>query len=153
MAALDQIDAPTPTLEGEIAALLNLSLDQLRLEWTKRFEEPAPHFRTQDLMARALAHRLQVRAFGDVAGATKRTLKRASKAQDAGASPTAARPVLNPGAVLVKVWNGTRHEVEVMETGRFAYRGERYRSLSEIARKITGVHWSGPRFFGLDRVR
>jgi hypothetical protein len=53
-----------------------------------------------------------------------------------------------PGARLLREWNGRRHVVDVIERG-FVYEGVSYRSLSAIARRITGAHWSGPRFFGL----
>ena len=53
-----------------------------------------------------------------------------------------------PGARLLREWNGRRHVVDVTERG-FVYEGVSYRSLSAIARRITGAHWSGPRFFGL----
>ncbi|MBN8998663.1 MAG: DUF2924 domain-containing protein, partial [Rhizobiales bacterium] len=58
------------------------------------------------------------------------------------------RPTLLPGARLLREWHGKTHVVTVVEEG-FDYAGKRYRSLTEIAREITGTHWSGPRFFGL----
>jgi Protein of unknown function (DUF2924) len=61
--------------------------------------------------------------------------------------PVRRRRVLRPGTVLVRQWHGVGHQVTVLEEG-VLYRGERYRSLSEIARLITGTRWSGPRFFG-----
>ena len=60
-----------------------------------------------------------------------------------------AAPELSPGTRLVRTWHGTRHEVHVLADGRFTHRGQTYASLSEIARAITGAHWSGPRFFGV----
>jgi len=64
--------------------------------------------------------------------------------------PRSAAPVLPTAATLVRVWNGRRHEVTVVEGGRaFVYRGTTYRSLTAVARAITGTEWSGPRFFGL----
>jgi len=53
---------------------------------------------------------------------------------------------------LVRQWHGHSHTVSVREDG-FEYDGQRYRSLSMIAKKITGAHWSGPRFFGVRRAR
>lgn len=64
--------------------------------------------------------------------------------------PRPAVPLLPAAATLVRVWNGRRHEVTVVEGGRaFVYRGTTYRSLTAVARAITGTEWSGPRFFGL----
>jgi len=60
-----------------------------------------------------------------------------------------ATRTLKPGARLIREWNGSSHIVEVVEDG-FLWNGKRYRSLSAIARAITGTRWSGPRFFGLD---
>jgi hypothetical protein len=57
---------------------------------------------------------------------------------------------MQPGAVLVREWRGISHQVSVLEKG-FSFRGKRYRSLSEVAREITGTRWSGPLFFGLKR--
>ena len=59
-----------------------------------------------------------------------------------------AAPQLRPGAQLLRTWNGVTHRVDVVEDG-YRYRGVVYRSLSAIAKRITGAHWSGPRFFGL----
>jgi hypothetical protein len=55
---------------------------------------------------------------------------------------------VGPNAILIREWGGTRHEVTVLENGAM-FRGKRYRSLSQVARVITGSHWSGPLFFGL----
>jgi hypothetical protein len=57
-------------------------------------------------------------------------------------------PKLRPGGRLIRAWNGVSHVVDITEEG-YLWRGRRYRSLSAIARAITGAHWSGPRFFGL----
>ena len=61
-------------------------------------------------------------------------------------------PTLKPGMRLVREWRGQMHSVLVLENG-FEYHDHRYRSLTEIARHITGAHWSGPRFFGVVQVR
>ncbi|BDW86550.1 hypothetical protein MACH21_27270 [Roseicyclus marinus] len=58
-------------------------------------------------------------------------------------------PNLKPGGRLLREWNGVTHVVEVVENG-YLWNGQRWRSLSVIAREITGAHWSGPRFFGLN---
>jgi hypothetical protein len=64
--------------------------------------------------------------------------------------PAAQPRIVRPGAVLVREWHGIHHQVNVLEKG-FQFRGKRYRSLSEVAREITGTRWSGPLFFGLKR--
>ncbi|MEM6852802.1 MAG: DUF2924 domain-containing protein [Planctomycetota bacterium] len=64
------------------------------------------------------------------------------------------KPQLQAGAKLHRTWRGHAYEVEVVEPGkRFGFRGRTYTSLTQIAREITGARWSGPRFFGLNRVR
>lgn len=63
-----------------------------------------------------------------------------------------ASGAIKPGTWLSRKWHGEVHQVIVLESG-FEYRGERYSSLSEIAKRITGSHWSGPRFFGLKSAR
>jgi Protein of unknown function (DUF2924) len=63
-------------------------------------------------------------------------------------SPAGKSPYHRPGTCLVREWQGETYEVTVLESG-YRWQGETYRSLSRIAREITGAHWSGPRFFGL----
>jgi hypothetical protein len=58
--------------------------------------------------------------------------------------------MLKTGARLVRQWRGRTHSVLVLEDG-FEYEGQRYRSLTMIADRITGAHWSGPRFFGVTK--
>jgi hypothetical protein len=60
--------------------------------------------------------------------------------------------LLKPGTRLLREWGGKTHTVIALEDG-FEHDGKRYQSLTQIARRITGAHWSGPRFFGLRRVR
>ena len=104
----------------------------------------APKRLSVEFMRRALAHEVQARAFGPMAKRTRRVLKSVV------ADPGAARrlPVrMSPGARLLREWNGRTHEVEVLPDG-YLWRGRRFRSLSAVAREITGARWSGPRFFG-----
>jgi hypothetical protein len=62
--------------------------------------------------------------------------------------PVVPIPTFRPGTRLVREWNGRTHVVDVSEDG-FVFDGKTYGSLSAIAKRITGAHWSGPRFFGL----
>lgn len=99
------------------------------------------------LLCRLIAQRLQERRHGALPALVARELIRI--ASQGGAAP-AARPQveLTPGTRLLREWNGRTVTVEVLESG-FAYADRTWRSLSEIARHVTGAHWSGPRFFGL----
>lgn len=95
-------------------------------------------------MEKALAYEFQRRAFGGMKASTRRTLRSVL----AGDSAPAHSRSSAPGTRLVREWNGKTYEVEVIEGG-FVWQGRTWRSLSRIAREITGANWSGPRFFGL----
>lgn len=123
----------------EVRALAALDLQGLRDQWRKRYGEP-PKMRSTELLARLLAWRIQADAFGGLDAATIRLLQ-----SDRIARP---KPALAPGTRLSREWQGRRHDVDVMETG-FRYAGADYRSLSQVARAITGTRWNGLRFFGL----
>ena len=104
------------------------------------------------LLRRRLAYELQARAHGDLPAEARRRLKRLHQAFKADPAYTPLPGLgLKPGTVLTRTWRGVMHHVDVMDEG-FEYRGERFGSLSEIARRITGTRWSGPLFFGLKDV-
>ena len=94
-----------------------------------------------------LAQRLQERRYGALPALVGRELALLAS-EGTGAEPTRPRISLTPGTRLVREWNGMTISVEVLEEG-FAFEDKNWRSLSEIARHVTGAHWSGPRFFGL----
>ena len=133
-------------LARHLQAVERMGVDELRAQWRLRFGEPPP-VRSGDLLRRALAERLQEAAFG-VDTELQRRLRPMAARVRAGRKPTVAAAQYKAGAILVKEWDGARHRVEVVEGG-FIWNGERHRSLSAIARQITGVRWNGPRFFGL----
>ena len=96
---------------------------------------------------------LQVGAHGDLSLSTKRRLGSLSDGSDRPGGQSATPAItLTPGTKLVREWHGRVHTVSVLESG-FEYQGERYPSLTRIARRITGVHWSGPLFFGISKRR
>ena len=108
---------------------------------------------SRDLLVRAMAYRIQEKALGGLKPATRRLL--AKVAADASANRSidvAPGPDLKPGTVLLREWHGTQHQVIVREDG-IVFRGKPYKSLSEVAYRITGAKWSGPRFFGLMAAR
>lgn len=123
----------------EVRALEALDLRGLRDEWRRRYGEP-PTMRSKELLARLLAWRIQEDALGGLDAATVRLLRAERRAPPV--------PVLTPGTRLSREWQGRRHEVDVLESG-FRYAGADYRSLSQVARVITGTRWNGLRFFGL----
>jgi hypothetical protein len=140
---------PQPVLSAQIALIGAMSLEELRLTWQAKLGGPPPKLRSADLLARALAHQLQVKALGDLPAPLRRRAADLARrfAEEPGFTPTPG-PILKPGSSLVREWRGERHEVRVVEGG-FTYRGEHLRSLSEAALKITGTKWNGLVFFGL----
>jgi hypothetical protein len=132
----------------EIARLSDLSLSELREIWLRRLGTPTPPTSTE-LTRRWLAWELQAQARDGFDAPTRRRLRQIAKALRA--DPDAGRvhqPSPAPGQVLMREWNGVTHRVVVLDDG-FSWNSERYSSLSEIALRITGTRWSGPRFFGL----
>lgn len=134
---------------SEIDKLLRMNSSQLRNEWTRRFDGPAPPVQNEELLRRWLAQRIQEDGEAGLPLATSRRLL--SLAESFDNSPGREVPgtlCLRPGTVLAREWKGVRHRVRVQRDG-FEYAGRHYRSLSEIARAITKTRWSGPRFFGI----
>jgi hypothetical protein len=130
------------SVEEQIARIATMSIGELRATWREVYgSEPPPAF-SKDLLARALAYRLQEQAYGGLSAATTRLLRSLAKP---GAEPPRRVKI---GSVIVREHKGVLHEVMIVPGG-FCWRGETYDSLSTIARKITGVSWNGPRFFGL----
>ena len=134
-------------IEGEIDRLRSLGLEDLRREWRLNHAEP-PRI-SRDLLVLALGYRLQEIAHGGLGKTVRRKLQTMAKALRTtgrvGPTPSLS---LKPGARLVREWGGRTHTVTITEDG-FEYAGANYPSLTKIAKKITGAHWSGPRFFGL----
>jgi Protein of unknown function (DUF2924) len=138
----------TGAIEGEIARLRVLDLEGLRREWRRLYHREPPRI-SRDLLVLGLGYRLQEIAQGGLSKAARRKLQTIAKAlRTNGRVGPAPSLSLKPGARLVREWGGRTHTVTVTEDG-FEYAGENYPSLTKIAQKITGAHWSGPRFFGL----
>ena len=128
-------------VEAELARISALGLHELREAWPAAWGRP-PRLRSPDLLRRMMAWRLQEEAYGGLDAEVRKLLAKAVLKP--------RMPVAQAGVRLVREWKGERHEAEVVEGG-VLYRGERYASLSEVARVVTGVRWNGPRFFGLRR--
>ncbi len=134
-----------------LARLETLDLSAMRQEWRRLYRAEPPRL-SRDLMTRALAYRIQEIAFGGLSKATLRRLTSlAAEFESDGRIATPAQPRIKPGPRLVREWHGRTHAVVVTEEG-FEFEGKLYRSLTGIAREITGAAWSGPRFFGLARA-
>ena len=136
----------TAKLEDRLAALETMSLSQLREAW-EIAHGAAPPSVGSVLLRRLLAQHLQEKHHGGLSARMIRELERATAGElDKPASPP--RPALTPGTRLIRDWNGLTIAIEVIEGG-YSWEGKTWRSLSQIAREVTGTHWSGPRFFGL----
>lgn len=139
----------TPPTETPPLVQVDMSLDELRGEWRRLYHSDAPRI-SRDLLVLGIAYRLQEIEHGGLGKATVRKLRTVAKAlRDTGRVGPTPGLSLKPGARLVREWRGRTHTVTVTEDG-FDYAGGHYPSLTKIARKITGTHWSGPRFFGLE---
>lgn len=143
------ISVTRSALSCEIAALLEATPTNLKERWRALYGTEAPCRISRDLLIRALAYRIQEKALGGLKPSTRRLLSKV--ATDA----SARRPIqvvpefsLEPGTVLLREWHGTQHQVVVRENG-VVFNGKQYKSLSQVAYRITGTKWSGPLFFGL----
>jgi hypothetical protein len=138
-------------LETEIARLRDLGLAELRARWEDLYARPVPKYVRRDLMIRAIAYQMQVRAFGGLSEAVKQRLRQiVQAARDGTFDEVDLEPRIKPGTKLIRSWKKVTHEVMVLQDG-FAWNGERYTSLSTIAKTITGTSWNGWRFFGIER--
>src|ERR1700686_800219 len=132
-----------------LARLSELTIFELRGEWRRLLRLPPPMRLSRDLLIRGISYKLQERAYGGLSTATARKLEQAAAHPPGRGADKPAPPIsLKPGTRLVREWRGVTHMVLIHADG-IEWRGQRYRSLNPVARKITGARWSGPRFFGL----
>jgi hypothetical protein len=131
-----------------LARLPLLDLDELRQEWRRLNKAGASPRLSRDLLVRAIAYRLQELAFGGLRPEPQRQLRQIALELQTGVAKTHPRPQLASGTRLIREWRGRCYEVVVIDNG-FSWQGTHYRSLSAVARTITGTAWSGPLFFGL----
>lgn len=125
-------------VEVKLAALEQLSTGELKAEWVAVMKTEPPRI-TAALMRLAIAYRVQERSLGGLSAKSRRRVS----------SPAASSSPIKPGTRLLRSWKGRTIEVFVTEDG-YEYNGRSYRSLSRIAREVTGTPWSGRRFFGLN---
>jgi Protein of unknown function (DUF2924) len=139
-------------LEEEVASLPVLSKAELLKKWRERLKQAPPSHLNKPILVPLLAYRLQEQAYGGLKPAYKRRLRESAESfernPNRAAKTVSSSAKIKVGTRLIRQWDGQTHQVTVAEAG-FEYKGERYKSLSEIARLITGTRWSGPLFFGL----
>lgn len=138
---------PENETSAEIANLSDLGVEDLRQIWQAKLGGRAPSVSSSGLLRRWLSWELQARTQGGLDPATRRQIRELGRAKaDDSRCPRASG--LRPGTVLTRKHAGRTHRVMVLERG-YAWEGGQYASLTEIAYRITGTRWSGPRFFGL----
>ncbi|PAQ06744.1 DUF2924 domain-containing protein [Mesorhizobium temperatum] len=162
-------------LDGEIAGVGDLTRDELSAAWARAYGCPPPKGVKRGLLERSATWHLQAKRLGGLpstlkktlgTGTTRRTNANAIRPSNSGPDRQDGVPLARPassdralksslrslppkvGSRLMREWNGRMHIVEVVDDG-FVLDGNTYGSLSAVARRITGAHWSGPRFFGL----
>ncbi len=134
-------DRPGKLEESLIADITAFDRAECLDRWREMFGRPPPKYLSPQFMKRVLIWETQNRALGGVSVKTTRRLKQI-------ASGTAPPTTAKPGSHLIREWNGRTYQVEVVDGG-YVMDGRTWRSLSAIARHITGARWSGPRFFGV----
>ena len=148
-----KISVTSPSLCDEIAALKDAAFANLKDRWRSLYGTEPPRRISRELLTRAVAYRIQEQVRGGLKLSTRRLLTRladdARSGRPLGSEPAAAA---SAGSVLVREWHGVTHEVRVLDRG-VLYQRKRYRSLTEVAKLITGAHWNGPSFFGVRRRR
>jgi hypothetical protein len=144
---------PKDASREALSRLPKLDIHELREEWRCLYKaDVSPHL-SRELLIRAVAYRMQEVALGGLRPEPQRQLRQiAMELKQTGGVAKRFRPQLKPGTRLMREWQGRTYEVVVLDDG-FSWQGTQYRSLSAIARKITGTAWSGPLFFGLKQNR
>ena len=142
-------DIKSEKLEQQLKDLETRGDDELKNRWRSLYGTNPPHKIHRSLLIAAIAHRIQESALGPLKSSVRRYLvQAANNPATSRSSPHHPSPRPRIGTVLVRDWGGVTHQVKVLEDG-IVFRGKRYKSLSEVARVITGSRWSGPLFFGL----
>ena len=142
------LNSDPQAVEAEVAALGGLDLMAIREKWRALFGNPAPLSLRHAFLVSACAYGLRTKASGSLSKATRRRLRQIAEATRLG-KPTPAGPVrTRVGTRLIRAWGGKTHVVTTVAAG-FEYEGKTYRSLSAIAKTVTGTNWNGKSFFGV----
>jgi hypothetical protein len=135
---------------AQLATLQCMSVNELKAKWEELFASAAPN-NSRSFLEGRIAARIQELTYGGLSRETRRALDvladevegkiERKRMADDGRNPS-------PGTKLIREWNGAEHTVTVLADG-YAWEGRKYRSLSAVAKAITGTNWNGFRFFGL----
>ena len=143
--AIEEATACREALSG----LRELDLGELRQQWRILYKTEASPYLSHELLVRAVAYRMQEAALGGLRPQQQRQLRQVAQQLNQTAEiRRRARLELKSGTRLVREWRSRTYEVLVLDDG-FSWQGTSYRSLSALARTITGTAWSGPLFFGV----
>ena len=135
-------------LSAEIAGLSRANIKHLRERWKTLCGNEPSRCIGRSILIRVIAYRLQEEAFGGLKASAQQILDRVCDGRKEIGEESIPTRRASAGTVLIREWRGVRHRVIVLDND-VTYRGRRYKSLSEVARAITGTRWSGPLFFGL----
>ncbi|MBU3590440.1 DUF2924 domain-containing protein [Polynucleobacter sp. 78F-HAINBA] len=130
-------------MQAQLEELKILNRDQLAKRWQECFGVPAPNLTRSTLLRQAIAWHLQTQALGGLSLAERRQIQ-------SGITRPSTQPSI--GTRLIRVWQDQTHQITVLEDG-YLYQDKRWKSLSAIAKYITGTPWSGPVFFGLKKAK
>lgn len=144
------IPASNPPVIAQVAQLSDMSTGELKALWLEIHGQP-PVIGAKPLLIKRLAYQLQVRALPKKGKQViqNNTDRIHAMIQQQEKTEKKRKIDLAVGTVLTRFYQGQEHIVTVTEQGEFNYLGQPYKSLSVIAREITGTRWSGPAFFGV----
>ncbi len=127
--------------------------EALKEEWAQWIGQPPPKSTSRDHFIRVIAWHRQAKDQGGLSGDLKRRLRQLAEDLESGKAQRLLNPPpkVKPGTMIIKTWQGAEHRVMALEDG-FAFEGKTWKSLSMIAREITGTRWNGPAFFGLRKA-
>jgi len=150
------LQEPTPEtiVLGRLAALKDMSVPELKAEWQNLFQMPAPN-NSRGFLELRIGYRIQELTYGGPTRATKRALN--LLADEVEGNAVRRSQIADPrtpviGTRLIREWDGVEHTITVLNEG-FDWQGRKFKSLSAVAREITGTRWNGYRFFGLGNTR
>ena len=136
-------------MDEKLAQLRRMRKHELLALWQEQFTDPSPRKCSPDQLRWEVAWRIQVRKSGDLSKRTTRRLRALAKSYQSNSNHLPHSVTrLSPGTTLTRKWQETTYIVQVLESG-FMHEGVQYKTLSSVARAITGTRWSGPAFFGL----
>ncbi len=138
------------SVAAQLATLPSMPMPDLWALWDQHFPRRPAH-RNRHYVESRLAYRIQEQAFGALPTPIRRMLVEAGAKHSKikSAAGRSAQTLLMPGTTLIREWDEREYRVTVTPDGLYALDGQVFKSLSAVARHITGTHWSGPKFFGL----